>query len=280
MVYYLDDKVLEVVATLLSCSVNDVVVCRDTASPVVTKYTLLVVHDHDCVKKLLPIFDGCDESPYLFTFAQNDEFIFGFPFRDDRRFSSFAPGQMVSPRIGETICINLVVECISSPLPAPLLYLMLAQDRVNLTKENDVYFTPALDLSELDEDVGERECTIRCAQIILELLERDTKKKSRALKSFELIRKKIKSNSYSAFTELYRDILLAASPESKPGIKSALKGWWLRNKDSLFRILLVVCIIFTVVALIMLISQLIFGDIPLLRLFKHCFDIIGTENLT
>ena len=32
-------------------------------------------------------------------------------------------------------------------------------------------------------------------------------------------------------------------------------------------------------AVVVLLSQLIFGDVPLLRLFRHTFDVIGTENL-
>lgn len=281
MIYYLDDKVLETVATLFSGKVNDVVVCKDAASPAGTKYIMLVIHDHDCVKRLLPIWDSCgSEAPYLFSFAQNDLLIYGFPFRTDRRFSSFAKGQMISPTVGETICVNLVMECISSPFPPQLLYLMLTQDCVHITKENEIYFTPSLDLSQLDEEIGERECTICCASMILRLLEGSSRRRGKNLKSFELIRKKIKSNSYSAFTELYRDIRLTSMPGGKLSIKARLKGWWLRNKDTLFRWLLVLCIVAAVVALVMLISQLIYGDIPLLRLFKHCFDIIGTENLT
>ena len=34
-----------------------------------------------------------------------------------------------------------------------------------------------------------------------------------------------------------------------------------------------------VVAVAMLVTQLIFGEIPWLRLFRHTFDVIGTENL-
>ena len=269
MIYYFEERVLEVVATLFSGSVNDVLVCRDTASPVGTTYTLWVIHDHDCIKKLLPIWESCDtEAPYLFSFAQNDELIYGFPFRTERRFSSFAKGQMAAPSVGETICTNLVVECISCPFPYPLLHLMLSQNNVHITKENEIYFTCALDLSQLDDTIGERECAIRCAQMILELLEGVSKKKGRELKSFELIRRKIKSNSYNSFAELYRDICLTSMPGGKLSIKARLQGWWLRNKDTLFKWLLVLCIIAAVVALIMLISQLIYGDIPLLRLLS------------
>lgn len=277
MVYTHNDMVLETVATQFSGKANDVLVCRDRNSPIGAQYTLIVIRDRDCIKKLLPVLEAQEaKSPFLFNFAQNDELIYGFPFQPERRFSAFARGQMLTPVLGETICTNLVMECISSTLPPPLLYLALTQNNVNITKDNYIFFTPVFDLSELDPEITETECTICCAKLILELLEGGTKKK---LKSCELIRKKCQSNSYSAFPELYRDIKLTAMPGKKPGIKTRLKGFWLRSKDNLFRLLLVVCIVAVVIALIMLISQIIFGDIPLLRLFKNCFEFIGTERL-
>jgi len=41
----------------------------------------------------------------------------------------------------------------------------------------------------------------------------------------------------------------------------------------------VLCMALLATALLMLITQLIFGEIPWLRIFEHTFDEIGTENL-
>ncbi len=277
MVYSANNMMLEVVATLFSGKANDVVVCRDRNSPIGAQYTLIIIRDRDCIKTLLSILEASNsKSPHLFNFAQNDELIYGFPYQQERRFSSFARGQMQTPVLGETICTSLVMECIASALPSPLLYLALTQDNVNITTDNSIFFTPIFDLSRLDPNISETECTVYCAKLILELLEGGTKKK---LKSCELIRKKCRSNSYSSFPELYRDIKLTAMPGKKQGIKARIKGVWLRSKDNLFRLLLGLCIVAVVIALVMLISQIIFGDIPLLRLFKNCFEFIGTEHL-
>ena len=72
---------------------------------------------------------------------------------------------------------------------------------------------------------------------------------------------------------------MTALPERKESLKGRLKGFWLRNRDRIFRLLLVLSAVAVVVALIMLISQIIFGDIPLLRLFERAFEQIGTESL-
>ena len=96
----------------------------------------------------------------------------------------------------------------------------------------------------------------------------------------ELLRKKAKRDAYNAFPELYRDIRITALPEEKTGLRQRLRGAWQRNRDVLFRVLLRVCAVVAVLALVILISQLIFGDFPLLRLFQNTFETIGTEDLT
>ena len=60
----------------------------------------------------------------------------------------------------------------------------------------------------------------------------------------------------------------------------ALKQPYIRYKYlDLFRLLLVLCTVLALAAAAALVSNLLFGEIPLLRLFQHRFDVIGTENL-
>ena len=86
--------------------------------------------------------------------------------------------------------------------------------------------------------------------------------------------------SYGQLTELYKDIRITAAPGQKKGIRKRIAGWFLRNQDGLFRILLLACMILAVLVIVSLLSQLIFGDVPWLRLFFNGFKIIGTETLS
>ncbi|MPN10227.1 hypothetical protein SDC9_157522 [bioreactor metagenome] len=79
------------------------------------------------------------------------------------------------------------MEVLSCGYPYPLLYLILKQGNIHLEKDNSVFLTPYLDLSELDETKTEADCAGLCANEVLSILQTDTKRK---LKSFELIRKK------------------------------------------------------------------------------------------
>ncbi|HIR56197.1 MAG TPA: hypothetical protein IAA54_00855 [Candidatus Gallacutalibacter pullicola] len=283
MQYQAGDMLLSTIGTLFRGSVNDVLVCTDLNSPYRPKYLLLLLHDRACIRRLVSVFDEAaesfpqKESPYLVCFSDNELMGFVFPYREERLLSSYAPGQAVTPQLQEQLCISLTVECMASALPFPLLYLALKQGQVHLEKDGSVYIIPALDLAKLDPAMGESDCAYLCANQVLEILRLGGR---RRLDSRELVEKKIANSSYNTFHELYYDIRVSSLPLSKPGFRARLRSFWDRHKDQLFRLLLVVCVVLVVLTVLFLLSQLIFGEIPFLRLFQDAFETIGTEDLT
>lgn len=282
MIYETGEMRLEVVGEIFRGSVNDVLVCKDINSAAQTVYTLISVHDSESVKKILRIFSNdprtANEPPYLLRFAHNEEMCFLFPYRAQRKLTSFAAGQTDSVYRREKIAISLVMECLSTSFPFPFLYLILKQKNIHLNQDDSVYFTPELDLAELDENKNESTCVSRCAGILLAILAPHSKGRKPST-GYELIRKKRLKKGYSGFSELYHDVRLTATEAKKPSLSARLKAFWSRNKDFIFRLLLFICGILMTAAAILLISQLLFGDVPLLRLFGNSFKEIGTENL-
>lgn len=282
MIYRADPMVLSEIRVILRGQVNDVAVCEDLNSPVRACYTVVTVKDRACAKKLLSVLEHSEKGlpegvlPYGKLFSQDGLLCFVSDYRPERHLNRFGESQLVTPSAQECVCVNLVMECLSSPLPYPLLYLALEDDNVHVEKDNSVYFTPNFNLERLDEHIGEAGCTARCVQIMLHLLQGSSR---RRLKSFELLRKKLERGAYRALPELYRDVRMTMIPARKPTLREKLTGFWRRNRDGLFRALLVLCVLIAAAALIVLISQLIFGDVPLFRLFEHSFDRIGTEQL-
>lgn len=284
MVYYHKGMELEVISEVFRGSVNDVLICRDQLSAAGALYTVLAVHDRACIREMLQILESSQrggEPVYTANFTQNETMLFVLPYREQRRFSDFAEGQITSLAVSETICVNLVMECLSCHLPWPLLYLVFKQDQIHIAKDNSVYFGHALDLKDLRAEVTERECIVQCANRLLVLLysSKNNRPSRKQLKSYELIRKKVAKSGYQVFPELYRDIKFTALPQKKISLKKRLLGIWRRNQDTWFKILVALCVVLVIITAIMLISQLIYGEIPLLRLFQHGFDVIGTENL-
>jgi hypothetical protein len=164
----------------------------------------------------------------------------------------------------------------SSPLPFPLLALVLESGNVHIEKDGAVYFSYFLDLSQMKPEDDEAACARRCVEMMLSLLTPDTKK----VKSAKLMTKKLGRNAYRTLSELYRDIKVSAVPRAKPKMRARLSAFWQRRKDGLFRFLLVICVCILVFAILIAILQLIFGNIPLFRLFENTFGDIGTRSLS
>jgi hypothetical protein len=279
MIFYAGNMVLEPVRDVFDGPENSVSICRDLQSPIEAHYTLLVVKDRNIAKSLVAIFENSERvlpegvMPYVACFTQNALLCYLFDYREERKIRLFAPGQIISAKDWESVCVNLVLECLSSPVPFPLLALSLEPANVHLEKDGTVFLTPHYDLSRLSEDNDEAVCAHKCAELMLSLLETHGR-----LKSAELMRKKLAKNAFRSLPELYRDIKVTEIPEKKKFMER-LRGFRRRNNDRVFSVLLFVCVAAAIFALVVLISQLLFGNIPILRIFERCFDAIGTRSL-
>jgi hypothetical protein len=279
MIFYAGDMVLEPVREVFDGPKNSVSICRDLKSPVGAHYALLTVTDRILAKRLIAIFENSERalpesaSAYVACFTQNELLCYLFDYREERKIGMFAPGQIHSVKDWESVCVNLVLECLSSPTPFPLLALSLNQDNVHLEKDGAIFFTPYCDLSRLSEGDNEAVCARKCVELMLSLLGSRGR-----LKSADLLRKKLAKNAFRSLPELYRDIKVTELPEKKR-LRSHITGIWRRNRDGLFAALLVVCVLVAIFAIIVLLSQLIFGNIPILRIFERCFDVIGLRSL-
>ncbi|WP_409966945.1 hypothetical protein RFF05_09900 [Bengtsoniella intestinalis] len=278
MVYQGAGLVLQVIGDISHGESNDVLICRDNASPLGKEYTLLVLHKEQSKRKVVQVLEGAEKQAYVARFAHGESLCYVFPYRQERELSQFAPGQVTAVKQREEVAVNLVMACLSCGLPYPILALILTQNQVHLGQDNEIYFGYGLDLSLLKPEVTESQCTIACAELVINLLERDIPERKQS-QSYQIIRKKRLKNAYNNLPELYRDICLTAVSGEKVGIVKKLKAWFKTHEGLFFRLLVVVCIVLIFVALTSLLSYLIFGENLWFRFFQDNFSIIGTENL-
>ncbi|MCR5387966.1 MAG: hypothetical protein K6E56_01825 [Lachnospiraceae bacterium] len=280
MIFESAGQKLETVRVSLKGETNDIYICRDLRSSANSLYTVLSVHDHSIVKKLLELFKdaGKDKSEGIIdTFTFEGNLMLVFPYRQERPLENFYMGDAYSLTRCEDIAMNVLVACIGTHLPWQILHLILSQRKVNIDVDDEIFFGYEIDLKGFDPDAGEGVCVYEAASIIREILSPQSSDKTI---SYQLITKKIQNESYSKFSELYRDIRIAAVPKKKRGIKAKIKNLFLRNKDRIFAVLLVISIILLVLAVLSLISQILFGDVLWLSFLYNHFKIIGTENLS
>lgn len=269
---------LECIRIVKKSDVNDIFICQDMNTAAGNLYTLLVIKDHMTTKKYLEVFEHAGlpaQDSYIESFSDKGVFCMVFEYKQERPLKDFYMGNSYSLSECEEVCIQVIMACIASILPFPIIFLILKQGQLHLSKDHSVYFSYQLDLSELDPEITERDCAVQCAAILRDML---APKASQKAFSYRLLEKKISRKSYDRFMELYKDIRVTATP-LKRGFLKKVKVWFVRNQDALFRILLVMCIMLAFAAVVLLVSQLLFGDIPLLRIFFNGFKTIGTESL-
>ena len=279
MIYQSQKMRLKCIRVIERMKVNDIVICQDLNAAEEGLYTVLVVHDHEVVRKFLTIYERSDYAPdasCVDSFSDQGAFVIVYPYLKERALQDFYMGDSYQLSECEEICINTILACISAEIPYPILYLILKQKQLHLAKNHNVYLGYTINLEELDEKKTERDCAVQCAKILRELLE---PKASQKAISYQLLDKKISKKSYHRFTELYKDIRIAAAPKKRAGIFASIRAWFARNKDQIFGILFWVCVVLVLLVIATFVTQAIFGDIPWLRLFINGFKKIGTESL-
>lgn len=279
MNYHSDKMNLNCIQIVFSNPVNDVLICRDMNGEEGNIYTVIAIKQHEIAKKLLEVCANENKPHDYFLidhFSYMGQDIWVFPYAKERPISRFYTGDSLEVTQCEDVCRSLVLNCISCGLPFPILYMVLTQGLIHISKELSVYFSYGFDLRLFDETKTEQDCVVECAKILLSLLE--TKSSQKAI-SYKLLQKRTNSMGYHLFAELYKDIIFSASYKGRLNIIKKFRIWFDDKKDSLFQVLLVICVILISFAVVSILTQLIFGDVPWLRVFVNSFKQIGTESL-
>lgn len=279
MVYHVGNMALQETQEVFRGKVNDVLVCQDIASGGRAYYTVLVVHGRNVAKRLLELYHTGGErarETFVADFTWRDSYLMVFDYVRERPLGSFFSSEIFTLQECEFLCLNLTVECLASGIPYPVLYLQLLQNQIHIARDKNVYLGYFLDLQQLSPGIGEKECATLCAQKIFALLGGFN---SGRATSYKLLAQRAQKSGYQRFTDLYKDLKMASVPLKKDGILQRIKRFFRYQQDRIFRLLLVVCVVLGLLALIMILSQMIFSDVPFLRLFVNSFKQIGTESL-
>ena len=280
MIYESGKMQLLVVATKFVGEVNDCYICRDLLSSGGILYTVIVVHQHDVVRDVLSLFalgNRKGEEILVDDFSYGDKHVYVFPYHKERPLNRFYEGETLTLAQCEDVCISIILACITSDLPYPILYLLLKNEMLQMSNDRSVFFGYEMDLKDLDMSIGESECTHVCAEILLNLLEPKSGQKAT---SYYLLQKKTANGSYSRFTDLYRDITIAAVTKKKITPLFLIRYWIRKNSDTLIGILFWISLILAILALSIILSRFLLGGNSWFRLLFNTFKKIGTETLT
>lgn len=280
MEYYSGKHHFKRIGEIISNQTNDVCICEEMGSPSEEKRLLWIVKNRILARTLLEVFHEKDETPlYLDTFSFRENTVFVFPYEGERSLFRFLGGELLTGKEQEEVWRRLVETCMACDVPYAILFQILRQRRLQIQPEGEITFSYALDLRNFEAERAEADCATVCAEIILELMEM-SKAKDTSLK--RLLQEKCEEDGYISFTELFQDIISNSKSFKKNkkenGFKRVIRNI-LGNKDKIVKVLIVLCILLVAVAVILTVSQLKYGEIPILRLFQDTFQTIGTEKL-
>ena len=278
MVIENEEMALQCVRDVLHTQANDIYICKDENADQEMYYTLLVIKDHAVARDVLVMLEKGKHGrkSNITVFSYRDYICLLFDYKRERSLNEFFMGTAFTLNHCENICKNLVAECMITELPFPLLYLVLSQKQVNLAKDDSIYFSYKLDMSEFDAAKGESDCAVQCAMLVQELLKEH---KARRADSLELLNRKIPKEGYRTLAELYKDIDLSAADGKKRGIIRRIRSFFNRNSRIFFRMFVILCAVLVVIALLALISQALMGDTSLFWIIFNPFKRIGTESM-
>lgn len=272
MVYEAGSRQLEAVGEISRGEENQVLICQETKGGFF-RYTVWQIKNHEKAREILGELYREKESFCLDCFTHGTDSFFVFPYREPRPLQRFWAVQAKGQEQKKQIYQSMVLACISSKLPFSLLYLVIVQDQINISCQNEIYFTLDVDLSQWKKQRQETSCVQVCAEKLFLFLEQGNTPWEKEL--YRLLKKKTERCAYQKFTELYRDVCLMETETGKKR-KRRIPG---TVKNTLLRMVCWSCGILTVAAFIVFVSQLVWGDVPLFRLFEPSFTKIGTESL-
>ena len=238
-------------------------------------YTVWVIRDPGMARSILEDFWQWQkerpetEAPCLACFFQGPRMCFLFPYFQERPLSRFYRREIWNADIRQKIRLGLIAECMASGLPDSLLYLFLVQDQIRLEADGSVHMQYTPDLDDYDPRRGRRDCCEACADKILSMLEEEGKA---GLCCRMLVRRRLERGRYSELDQLYQDVRIAGSRPPAAGIRKRALTVFGRHRGSLTRIVMACCLLLMGAAVLMAVSWIIWGAIPLLRLFTHSFQ--------
>ena len=194
---------------------NEVLVCEDIYDEKGNLHTVLSVADHYVMRRFIEVYDQADyieENTVADMFSDDGKFFIVYPYVRERELEKFYMGGAMTLRECEDVCVNLIIACMTSNLPWPVLYLILKQREIQMARDGSVTLSYRIDLTELDPAGGASDCAIECAKILLWMLEPKSRSKAN---SYVLLKKKSEKSSYSSFKDLYKDVEIAADPERR-----------------------------------------------------------------
>ncbi len=277
MIIESQDTKYECISRGFAGNVNEAYICRKADDSSGKYYVVHIIHAREVAKKIIEAFKNSDimtDTMKIFTWKEAVCVVSDY--YENRSLERFFMPQITGRRECEEIFQNIVLTCMGEQLPYPVLYLILSQRKFNLCADRRITINYCFDFEELDLTKTETDCVRECISMLLFLFDA---KDEYGLASYQVLYKKERRDAYRSFIELYTDLKNAGLPLEKDTWRKKIRRFIEVRGNTIYRILRNFSIAVAVIAIVLIVSQMFFGDIPLLRLFTNSFKEIGNRRM-
>ncbi len=234
----------KVIREVFEGKINNVYICQNQNDRKSAYKTVWIVKDRSVARMLIENLEDCCEE----CFMKNEDACFVFPYMQERPLNRFYLSTIQNkPDIKQRIWLEIVVKCMTSKLSAPLMNLILNQGQINIEPDGSIWFGFLLDLSKYDNTVTEKDNVATCAEIIVELIEKEQTNRKDVVA--RLLNKKLDKEEYLEFIQLYKDIRLITGEEENEDKTKKITKFVLSEQDKIYKILSVFSIILVCVVI-------------------------------
>ncbi len=277
MIIESQDTKYECISRGFAGSVNESYICRKADDNSGKYYVVNIIKVRDVARKVIEAFKNtCAVTERIKIFTWKEAVCVVSDYYESRSLERFFLPQITGKQECEEIFQNIVLTCMSEQLPYPLLYLILSQRKFNLCADKSITINYCFDFKKLDMTKTETDCVRECISLLLFLFDA---KDEYELASYQVLYKKERRNGYHSFIELYTDLKNAGLPLEKDTLFKKIRRFIELRGNTIYRILRNFSIVVAIIAIVLILSQIFFGDIPILRLFTNTFKVIGNRSL-
>lgn len=274
MIYQTTSMKLKKTGVVLEGAVNDVIVCRKMTEEesetgrerLAETYIVWILRERKIIRYLL---EPENSLPWLDYFPLGENFCLLFPCEKKRPLFRYWNLKEEGTLYRNLLCRDFISFCMTLGFPWPVLYLFLKQLLFHIREDGTFYITYELDLSEFDSGRTEQDCIKVCIEILNSFLDPEEKADRRKK---QLMEKKLSRGRYRIFMDVYLDWKKPTEKRKKNQLSESMKV-------RIFYLLSACAALLVLLLMLILISQLVFGWVPIFHFFQETFEQIGTELL-
>lgn len=231
---------LEVVRTIFSNEINEVVIVRSTVWEGAF-FTAVVIKNRKVIEFVLNLLSknntiASDDTDLLGVNTIGKYLVLLFRYFPERRYESYCSLTMMELSSFQKAAKTFLEKCLASELPREFLWLAIQKENMSIHPYHSIYFNYFLDFRRLQHLITKKDLADKAAYFVKGMLVQYYQKQGQERRkayprAAELFIRKQEIGSFVSLVDVYEDILFLIQEQSEA--PKGLLGLWKKKKEGL-----------------------------------------------